>query len=441
MLEIDETKLEPGGRVGAHFRLEQVLGEGGMGVVWDAVDERTGERRALKFLRPDKESDGSNEARLLREAHASATVAHPNVARVFEVLELPEGTPFLVMERLEGETLRARLSRVGALEPAEVVRIVVAIAEALRAAHARGIVHRDLKPDNVFVLRDGAVKVIDFGIAKDLRAKDETGLTATGAMLGTLHYMAPEQVFGDVDVDERADVWALGVVAYECVAGKRPTDAAGSGQVLKAIMTRTFLPLVEVAPACPAHVSELVSRMLSRERDARPSLDEVLDVLAGRAPTAAREVSTVSGEIVAARRPRARVSLAVLASLAFVGIGGALVWLRAAESPNAGASAELPTSASGPAVSAPGPLVSTVAVAPSVAEPTASSIALQGSSLVAAPSSRPSSFLKSRPAASVSVGASAPPKPVPSSTVEAAPTKPPPPPSASALPLATSRKT
>lgn len=441
MLEIDETKLEPGGRVGAHFRLEQVLGEGGMGVVWDAVDERTGERRALKFLRADKESDGSNEARLLREAHASATVAHPNVARVFEVLELPEGTPFLVMERLEGETLRARLSRVGTLEPAEVVRIVVAIAEALRAAHARGIVHRDLKPDNVFVLRDGAVKVIDFGIAKDLRAKDETGLTATGAMLGTLHYMAPEQVFGDVDVDERADVWALGVVAYECVAGKRPTDAAGSGQVLKAIMTRTFLPLVEVAPACPAHVSELVARMLSRERDARPSLDEVLDVLEGRANAAAREVSTVSGEIVAARRPRARVSLAVLASLAFVGVGGGLVWLRAAESPNTGASAELPTSASGPAMSVPGPLVSTVAVAPSIAEPKASSVALQGSSLVVAPSSRPSSALKSRPAASASVGASAASKPVPSSTVEAAPTKPPPPPSASALPLATSRKT
>ena len=440
MLEIDETKLEPGGRVGAHFRLEQVLGEGGMGVVWDAVDERTGERRALKFLRADKESDGSHEARLLREAHASATVAHPNVARVFEVLELPEGTPFLVMERLEGETLRARLTRVGTLEPAEVVRIVVSIAEALRAAHARGIVHRDLKPDNVFVLRDGAVKVIDFGIAKDLRAKDETGLTATGAMLGTLHYMAPEQVFGDVDVDERADVWALGVVAYECVAGKRPTDAAGSGQVLKAIMTRTFPPLVEVAPACPAHVSELVGRMLSRERDARPSLDEVLDVLAGRAPTAAREVSTVSGELVAPRRPRSRVSLAVLASVAFVGLGGGLAWLRAAESPNAGASAEPPPSAS--AVTVPGPLVSTVAAAPSGAEPTASSVvALQGSSLVAAPSTRPSSAIKARPSVSASVGTSATSKPATSSTVEAAPTKPPPPPSASALPLATSRKT
>jgi len=440
MLEIDETKLEPGGRVGAHFRLEQVLGEGGMGVVWDAVDERTGERRALKFLRADKESDGSNEARLLREAHASATVAHPNVARVFEVLELPEGTPFLVMERLEGETLRARLTRVGTLEPSEVVRIVVSIAEALRAAHARGIVHRDLKPDNVFVLRDGAVKVIDFGIAKDLRAKDETGLTATGAMLGTLHYMAPEQVFGDVDVDERADVWALGVVAYECVAGKRPTDAAGSGQVLKAIMTRTFPPLVEVAPACPAHVSELVGRMLSRERDARPSLDEVLDVLAGRAPTAAREVSTVSGELVVPRRPRSRVSLAVLASVAFVGLGGGLAWLRAAESPNAGASAEPPPSAS--AVTVPGPLVSTVAAAPSGAEPTASSVvALQGSSLVAAPSTRPSSAIKTRPSVSASVGTSAASKPATSSTVEAAPTKPPPPPSASALPLATSRKT
>ncbi|MBL8609469.1 MAG: serine/threonine protein kinase, partial [Myxococcales bacterium] len=187
MLQIDESKLESGVRVAGRYVLDHVLGEGGMGVVWDAVDEESGEIRALKFIRQDKGTDRRSIARLLREARAASAVAHPNVARVFDVLELPEGTPFLVMERLEGETLKARLARVGRLPPSEAASVAAAIAEGVRAAHALGIVHRDLKPDNVFVLEDGRVKVLDFGIAKDLRAESETELTTTGAMLGTLH--------------------------------------------------------------------------------------------------------------------------------------------------------------------------------------------------------------------------------------------------------------
>ena len=320
MLEIEESQLEPGARIVDRYRLDHVLGEGGMGIVWEAHDETSGEPRALKFIRTEKCGDARSIARLLREAHAASAVSHPNVARVFEVLELPEGTPFLVMERLHGETLKARLARVGKLSPDELVPIGVAIASGVRAAHDLGIVHRDLKPDNVFMLSDGGVKVIDFGIAKELRSEGETELTTTGAMLGTLHYMAPEQVFGDVDVDERADVWALGVVLYECMAGRRPTEGSGSGQVLKAIMTRTFTPLAVTSLGCPSGISDLVARMLSRDRADRPSLDEVVDALEGRAPRAPSPVKAVAVETTA---PRSRsVTVAVLVGLAALGAAG-----------------------------------------------------------------------------------------------------------------------
>lgn len=387
MLDIEESQLEPGARVAERYRLDHVLGEGGMGVVWEAHDETTGEGRALKFIRTDKCGDARSIARLLREARAASAVSHPNVARVFEVLELPEGTPFLVMERLHGETLKTRLARVGKLSPDELGPIGVAIASGVRAAHALGIVHRDLKPDNVFVLSDGGVKVIDFGIAKELRSEGETELTTTGAMLGTLHYMAPEQVFGDVDIDERADVWALGVVLYECLAGRRPTEGSGSGQVLKAIMTRAFTPLAVASPGCPGAVSDLVARMLSRERTERPSLDEVVDVLEGRAARTPRSVKAVAAVETTAPRSRSRM-IAALVGLAAVGAtagavrfvvppeaspppsgGGAVSAIAPSSAPSAGPSSAigaLPSAGgSTPPVSAgvdPVPVASTVTV-------------------------------------------------------------------------------
>jgi serine/threonine-protein kinase len=179
------------------------------------------------------------------------------------------------------------------------------------------------------------VKVIDFGIAKELRSEGETELTTTGAMLGTLHYMAPEQVFGDVDIDERADVWALGVVLYECLAGRRPTEGSGSGQVLKAIMTRTFTPLAAASPGCPAPISDLVARMLSRERAERPSLDEVVDTLEGRATRAPRSVKAVAAEETSAPRSRS-VMVGALVGLAAVGVmaGAARFVLSSTASPS-----------------------------------------------------------------------------------------------------------
>ena len=431
MLQIDESKLEEGAHVADRYRLDHVLGEGGMGVVWSATDERSGEIRALKFIRRDKCGDGRSVARLLREAHAASTVAHPNVARVFEVLELPEGTPFLVMEHLEGETLSSRLAR-KSIGPAEASRLVAAIAHGVRAAHALGIVHRDLKPDNVFILGDGTVKVIDFGIAKDLRTGADTDLTATGAMLGTLHYMAPEQVFGDVDVDERADVWALGVVLYECVAGRRPTEGSGSGQVLKAIMTGTFPTLVDAAPGCPEALSDLVREMLSRDRAERPTLDDVIDVLEGRPSQRPSRKPALASEVLPLRTPWTRRRVLVVGTAITFALGiagaGAGIGLRDRGAP-ATATASATASIDPPTLSATSVSSLSTASFASVSATAASSL----------PSSASASASLTSPRASVSAKASSAPRLPPSAvTPGSAPT--PPPSAPSVPPIATSRR-
>ena len=287
--ELRAGLIVPGG-----YRLDRVVGEGGMGVVWSATSTTASTRPtgsvpgpdpgrfALKFLRPDRIEDQKNTKRMIREARAAASVEHPNVARVFEVGELDSGLPFIVMELLEGETLAERLRRLGKLSADETAQILAATAGAIEATQGAGISHRDLKPDNVFLVRGEdaeTVKVLDFGIAKTLAPgeaeTDATSLTTTGTMIGTVYYMAPEQIFGDEDIDGRADVWALGVILYECLSGKRPTQAAGVGQVIKLVTTNAIVPLREVAPDAPVDLSTLAMRALARSRDARPSIAEM----------------------------------------------------------------------------------------------------------------------------------------------------------------------
>ncbi len=287
--------LEAGAVVANRYELLRVVGEGGMGVVWAARDCRSGDSVALKFLREERASDVRHQERLLREAKAAAAVRHPNVATVHEVLETATGRPFLVMDLLQGEPLAARLAREGTLPLPECARVLGAVVDAIQAAHGCGIIHRDLKPENIFLLGAGtsppSVRVLDFGIAKTVEREDVThapSLTTTGTMLGTPYYMAPEQIFGDNDVDGKADVWALGVVLYECLSGKRPTQATGVGQVLKVIMNDAIPPLSEVAPDVPAEVAALVSKMLSRRRDDRPDLTLVRAMLADAASRPSR---------------------------------------------------------------------------------------------------------------------------------------------------------
>ena len=272
--------------IGGRYRLERLLGEGGMGTVWVAEDTAAGGLCALKLMK-DAAGDPEARKRFLREGLAVSTVRHPNVVRILEVLE-PEGEPpAIVMELLEGESLRELLRRQRQLSVVELAEIMLPVVSAVGTAHALGIVHRDLKPENIFVVigagGERVVKVLDFGIAKltalDSEAVRATGIT-TGAVLGTPAYMAPEQIFAERDLDHRADVWALGVIFYECLAGVCPTDGDNVGQVLKHVVSKPFVAVSDLVPELPESVSRLVTRMLARDRSQRPAdMHEVLAVL------------------------------------------------------------------------------------------------------------------------------------------------------------------
>ena len=285
------VELAEGVTLAGRFKLEACIGHGGMGVVWAATNTNTLRRVALKFLKPESASDARVRKRFLREGRAASAVRHPNVVEILDMIELEDGSPAMVMELLEGESFAQKLRRLGRFDAPEAAAILLPAIAAVGAAHAIGIVHRDLKPDNIFlsIAPDGSqqVKVLDFGIAKVSALEQEAGgqtdaLTGTGAMLGTPHYMSPEQVFADEVIDYRSDIWALGIILYECLAGVRPTKAENVGQIMKIIMSGSIVPLEKLRPDLAPELTTLVRRMLSNEREERPqSLREVCDVLRG----------------------------------------------------------------------------------------------------------------------------------------------------------------
>jgi serine/threonine protein kinase len=207
------------------YRLHQPIGEGGMGAVWRAEDLRLGAPVAVKLIHRRDIDNAETLARFEAEAEIAAQLRSTNVVQVFDAgVDHETGAPFIVMELLEGESLRDRLTREHTIAPIVLAHIVSQVARALTRAHALGIIHRDLKPANIFLLRDGdidVVKVLDFGIAKRTRGS-HAGPTATGDLLGTPNYMSPEQILSSKDVDYRTDLWSLAVIATECLTGKLP---------------------------------------------------------------------------------------------------------------------------------------------------------------------------------------------------------------------------
>jgi serine/threonine-protein kinase len=276
--------MKPGDILAARYRLVRPLGEGGAGVVWAARQVTTERPVAVKVLRG---GDPANAARFLREARVAASLNHRNIVQVFDFWEVEDGGPvFLVMELLAGETLGAVLERVGRLSVPQTLSVATPIAAALKAAHAMGVVHRDLKPDNVFLVAATPdepaveVKVLDFGLAKPVTADPQaTVVTQTGSVMGTPCYMSPEQVYGERDVDVRADVWALGVVLYECLTGTKPFVGENFGQVFRSITQGAPPPVRALAPDVPPTLSALVARMLSPAATDRPRAEEVLLLL------------------------------------------------------------------------------------------------------------------------------------------------------------------
>jgi serine/threonine protein kinase len=310
--------------VAKRYRLEQELDRGGQGVVWEAIHVVTRRRVALKFVRARSNAQSSARRRFLREARAATAAKHPNVVEVLELFELEDGTPVMVMELLSGETLRDKLVRRPKLSTEEVATIFAPVIAAVVSAHARGIVHRDLKPENIF-LASGAdepltVKVLDFGVAKlledDGQSAGATLVTGTGAMLGTPSYMAPEVGMADTAIDARADIWALGVMLYECLAGKRPLEAPSIGGILVKLVTDGIRPLEQCTSGVPPAIAGLVMRMLVTKREERledlrevrnallPFVDPswISDRVPGAPSTAGVAGSEEPGGIVAAER-------------------------------------------------------------------------------------------------------------------------------------------
>jgi eukaryotic-like serine/threonine-protein kinase len=258
------------------YRIEGRLGEGGMGEVFRATDTRLRRTVAVKLLLGQGPTDPIRRERFEREAHAASALNHPNICTVYDVGEA-DGRPYLVMECLDGETLRARLTR-GPLPFDELLDIAIQIADALAAAHAAGIIHRDLKPANIFLTTRGLAKVMDFGIAKriglDAGPNDGTiaqpsSLTELGAPIGTVAYMSPEQARGE-PLDPRTDLFSLGVVLYEMATGERPFSGGTDAVVFDALLNRDAPAIRERRADAPAGLDTLVARLLAKHRDGRP---------------------------------------------------------------------------------------------------------------------------------------------------------------------------
>ncbi len=239
----------PGDILAGKYEIVSLLGEGGMGTVWRARSIALDSDVAIKVLHCDR-ADTQAAQRLLREARATARVGHPSIVRAFDFGETEAGEPFLVMELLEGTSLADVLDRRGRMSPVEAVQMLLPIAAGLAAAHARGIVHRDIKPENIIIVPDGATtflpKIVDFGIAKLARRNNQV-ITQAGMVLGSLEYMSPEQAEGKQEVGEQTDVWALSVVLYELITGRRPFEGDSITQMIYALYTLDPLPITSYA--------------------------------------------------------------------------------------------------------------------------------------------------------------------------------------------------
>src|SRR5213596_69223 len=271
--------------LGSSFTLEGEIGRGGMGVVYHARDERLKRKVAVKVLPPELAFRGEIRIRFLREAETAARLSHPHIVPIHSVGEGPDGLVYFVMAYVDGESLAARLKRRERLPPEESRRIMMETADALGAGHALGIIHRDVKPDNILLEGSrGRTVLTDFGIAKALTSTTGPGtLTATGVAIGTPHYMSPEQAAGDREIDGRSDIYSLGVVGYQMLAGELPFSAPTVPGLLLKQITEQAPNLQDKTPTCPDDLASCVMRSLEKEPEARwPTADALRRALESR---------------------------------------------------------------------------------------------------------------------------------------------------------------
>ncbi|MBK9752623.1 MAG: serine/threonine protein kinase [Nannocystis sp.] len=336
--EVDDPYV--GTTLGGSYRIDAVIADGGMGRVYEARHVRLPDRSlAVKILHRTLAGDVEVVSRFRREAEIADAIDHPNVIRVFDVQSTPDGVPFIVTEFLRGEDLGQRLEREGRLSIADTVHILGQVCDVLAAVHARGVIHRDLKPNNLFLVGDPArptVKLIDFGIAR-LRGPDDAKATQTGVVMGTPAFMAPEQARGE-RVDARADIYAVGAIAYCCVTGRGPYDLNDAAAALHAVLMSEPPRPRSVAPDVPEDFEMVLQRAMARDREERyPTLEALGEAFAGfhaggsdgptvpgsSAIVATRALGRGDGELAAVAR-RARPELAAMSAVAFVILVGGL---------------------------------------------------------------------------------------------------------------------
>jgi len=398
------NEVQEGQILAGKFRIERVLGQGGMGIVVAATHLQLDERVALKFLLPDALANPEAVERFAREARASVKIKSEHVARVSDVGTLESGSPYMVMEYLHGEDLAAWVRRNGALPVPEAIEFLLQACEAIAEAHALGIVHRDLKPANLFVTRrvDGSpcIKVLDFGISKVTvpGAVPEFGMTKTSTVMGSPLYMSPEQMSSSRNVDMRTDIWALGVILYETLTGRVPFEAETMPQLCGMILQDPPRPIHELRPDLPQALQQVLLRCLEKDRARRwNNVAELAFALAPFAlPAAQRSAERIARVLGAAGFPSVPVAVAassrpgtgtttnfgassetkkrrsptaLLLALALLGLllGGTLLFLTR-KSPALDSAAEQPSST--PVAAAPGAGAPSTAVpAPPAVEP------------------------------------------------------------------------
>jgi serine/threonine-protein kinase len=288
------------GQTISHYKILEKLGEGGMGVVYKAEDTRLKRTVALKFLSPSI-SDEPARKRFIHEAQAASSLEHPNVCAIYEIDDTPDGRIFIVMPCYEGETLLAKIER-GPINLEEAVDIAIQVASGLSKAHEKEIVHRDIKPGNIFITSDGLAKVVDFGLAK---LSGRTKLTKTGMTPGTVAYMSPEQLKGE-DVDQRSDIWALGVVLYEMIIGETPFRGDVEQAMMYSIMNEEPAPVADLRADVPTQLGLIVNLALAKipeERyenaqaflaDLKSLKNEIASVISQRQPSVVQRQPSVA---------------------------------------------------------------------------------------------------------------------------------------------------
>jgi hypothetical protein len=359
-----------GHKVAGRYQLARLLGQGGMGSVFEARDVRSGDSCAVKLLNPDSAWNPESVRRFYREARAATAIGHPAIVQVRDVGRDDDGTPFIVMEYLPGESLAARIKRLGALPAEQAIVVIIQVLSGLEEAHRVGIVHRDVKPDNIHLLGPEGkpvAKLLDFGVSR-FRMVDSsmnTKLTRTGTVIGTANYMAPEQARGDLDLDHRIDVFAAGAVLYEATTGVVAFDGANYNQVMAHVLAADFRRPTEVVPEFPAALESVICKAMAFYREDRYAT--AADMIAGLVPLlqdpqvvgsfaprpvglrrriavrTASVAATVSA-ILTTRPRRAGAALAAVLLLVVAGIAWA-VWPSPADSPrrNEALPAEPPT--------------------------------------------------------------------------------------------------